>query len=41
MIIVLAYLWKLVIQTEKEFSLKEKIYENISNIWQKNLQKLS
>lgn len=41
MIIVLAYLWKLVIKTEKEFSLKEKIYENISNIWQKNLQKLS
>lgn len=30
MLIVLAYLWKLVIQTEKEFTLKEKIYENIS-----------
>ena len=30
MVIVLVYLWKLVIQTEKEFTLKEKIYENIS-----------
>lgn len=29
MLIVLAYLWKLVIQTEKEFTLKEKIYVQI------------
>ncbi len=30
MVIVLAYLWKLVIQTERDFTLKEKIYENIA-----------
>lgn len=40
MIIVLAYLWKLVIQTEKEFSLKERIYETMYKYLEKNLQKL-